>query len=77
MWKDFYAVFSNLFFIFLLMNYLCLKTQKEMTSKEIAPKLSKQSMADLYLVILDYKETQEAESIIRLTIIVGGLVRNS
>ena len=48
-----------------------------MRSKEIAQRPPKQSMPDLYLVILDYKETQEAESISRLTIIVGGLVRNS
>ena len=48
-----------------------------MRSKEIAQRPPKQSMPDLYLVILDYKETQEAESIIRLTIIVDGLVRNA
>ena len=48
-----------------------------MDMSEIAPKLLKQSMPDEYSVILEYEGTQEAESISRLTILVGGWVRNT
>ena len=44
---------------------------------EIAQKLPKQSMPDVHSVILEYKETQEAELIGKLTIIVIGWVRNT
>ena len=43
-----------------------------MDMSEIAQRLPKQSMPDVYLVILEYEKTQEAESISRPTIIVGG-----
>ena len=43
---------------------------------EIAQKLPKKSMPDVYSVILEYYETQEAEIISRITIIVRGWVSN-
>ena len=57
-----------------------MKTQKESYVKrwicqEISPKLPKQSMSVVYSVILDYEETQEAESARRFTNIVGGRVK--
>ena len=48
-----------------------------MVLSELAQKLPKQSMPDEYSVILEYEGTQEAELISRLTIIVGGWVRNT
>ena len=48
-----------------------------MVMSELAQKLPKQSMPDEYSVILEYEGTQEAESIIILTIIVDGWVRNA
>ena len=59
-----------------------MKTQKESHVKgwtywEQLKKMSKQSMPDVYSVILDYEETQEAKSIGTLTIIVGGWVQNT
>ena len=48
-----------------------------MDMSEIAQKLPKQSMSDVYSVILEYGETQEAELINKLTIIVRGGVRNT
>ena len=50
---------------------------QKMDMSEIAQKILNQSMPHAYSVILKYKETQEAESIGRLTIIVGGWVRNT
>ena len=44
---------------------------------KMAHKLPKQSMPDVYSVILQYKETQEAELIGKLTIIVIGWVKNT
>ena len=42
-----------------------------------SPKLPNHSMLYVYSVILEYKETQEVESISRHTIIGGGSVRNT
>ena len=56
-------------------------TEEEVCQKmdmlEIALKLPKQSMPDEYSVILEYEGTQEAESIIILTIIVDGWIRST
>ena len=45
---------------------------QRMDMSEIAQQLPKQSIPDVYLVNLEYEETQEAELICRYTIIVGG-----
>ena len=50
---------------------------QKMIMSELAQKLPKQWMPDKYSVILEYEGTQEAESIIILTIIVDGWVRNT
>ena len=44
---------------------------------KISQKLPKQSMHNVYSVILEYEEKQEAESIGSHTIIDGGWVRNT
>ena len=48
-----------------------------MDMPEISQKLPKQSMPNVYSVILEYEEKQEAETIGRHTIIDGGWVRNT
>ena len=48
-----------------------------MDMREISQKLPKQSMPNVYSVILKYEEKQEAESIGSHTIIYGGRVRNT
>ena len=48
-----------------------------MDMPEISQKLPKQSIHNVYSVILDYEEKQEAESIGSHTIIDGGWVRNT
>ena len=50
---------------------------QKMDMPEISEKLSKQSMPNVYSVILEYEEKQEAESIGCRTIIDGGWVRNA
>ena len=44
---------------------------------DISQKLPKQSMPNVYSMILEYEEKQEAESIGSHTIIDGGWVRNT
>lgn len=50
---------------------------QKMDMPEISQKLPKQSMPNVYSVILEYEEKQEAETIGRHTIIDGGWVRNT
>lgn len=51
--------------------------QKMDMLEKISQKLPKQSMHNVYSVILEYEEKQEAESIGSHTIIDGGWVRNT
>ena len=56
-------------------------TEEEVSQKldmpEISQKIPKQSMHNVYSMILEYEGTQEAESIDSHTIIDGGWVRNT
>ena len=56
-------------------------TEEEVSQKvdmpEISQKIPKQSMHNVYSMILEYEEKQEAESIGSHTIIDGGWVRNT
>ena len=47
-----------------------------MDMSELAQKIPKQLMPDVYSVILEYEVAQEAKSIGTLEIIIGGWVRN-
>lgn len=57
--------------------YLKVQLCQRIDMSKMAHKLPKQSMPDVYSVILQYKETQEAELIGKLTIIVIGWVKNT
>ena len=57
--------------------YLKVQLCQRIDMSKMAQKLPKQSMPDVYSVILQYKETQEAELIGKLTIIVIGWVKNT
>ena len=50
--------------------YLKVQVCQRINLSKMAPKLRKQSMPDVFSVILDYKDTREAELIGKLTIIV-------
>ena len=59
--------------------YLKVQLCQRIDMSKMAQKLPKQSMPDVHSVILEYKETQEAELIGKLTIIVIaiGWVKNT